>query len=159
MALTVTVLVCLVAGAAAWKPPACDELAPGVPCRALYEPPQGSQFVAPCPVESMLNADGCQAQFGDKPDQDKCSQLVCPNAQGVRFKLTCGGECCPTCWAPDHVLAVDRHTSIDDAAVVDSAPQAPGTCAGSKCFKLACAEGFAEGHVQGDCCYSCVPGR
>merc|ERR1719272_1857451 len=82
----------------------------------------------PCPVDSLVNPDGCAAQFSGKTDADKCPQIKCGKALGVSFKLICGGACCPTCWAPDHVLAVDRHTSIDDAAVVPAAPQAPGSC-------------------------------
>ena len=27
------------------------------------------------------------------------------------MKLTCGGGCCPTCWAPDHVVTLDRHSA------------------------------------------------
>merc|ERR1740121_3315851 len=142
-----------------WEPEPCEELAPGVPCVKLYEHPQGSEFVTPCPVESMTSPDGCSAQFGDKADADKCPQIYCPKALGVTMKLVCGGGCCPHCWAPDHVVSLDRHTTVDDAAVVPTAPQAPGTCGGAKCFKLACAAGHTEGHVEGDCCYSCVPGR
>jgi len=125
----------------------------------LYEHPQGSTVVMPCPVESFGNAEACNAYFGNKADGEQCPQITCPRTPGVTMKLTCSGGCCPTCWAPDHVIAVDRHTSVDDAAVVDSAPQAPGSCGGVKCFALACAPGFSEGHVNGACCYSCVPGR
>mmetsp|Transcript_13035 Transcript_13035/g.21522 ORF Transcript_13035/g.21522 Transcript_13035/m.21522 type:complete len:172 (-) Transcript_13035:64-579(-) len=142
-----------------WKPEPCDELEPGVPCTKLYEHPQGSQFVTPCPVEEMANPEGCSAYFGDKADADKCPQIYCPKALGVTMKLVCGGGCCPTCWAPDHVVKLDRHTSISDAAVVDPAPGAPTTCGGVKCFKLSCAPGYTSGFVNGDCCYSCVPGR
>jgi len=135
-----------------WKPEADSHI-------KLYEHPQGSTLVMPCPVTSFGNPEACTAYFEGKADADKCSQITCPKALGVTMKLTCGGGCCPTCWAPDHVIAVDRHTSIDDAAVVDPAPQAPGTCGGVKCFKLTCAAGFSEGHVNGDCCYSCIQGR
>merc|ERR1719291_326773 len=142
-----------------WEPENCEELEPGVPCRKLYEHPQGSQLVTPCPVESWKDADGCGAQFAGKADGEKCPQITCPKALGKTMKLICGGGCCPTCWAPDHVVNLDRHTSVNDAAVVDTHPAAPPTCKGAKCFQLACAEGYTEGHVQGNCCYSCVPGR
>merc|ERR1719222_560234 len=107
----------------AWKPEPCDELESGVPCRKLYEHPQGSTFVTPCPVESMTSPDGCQAQFGDKADADKCPQLECSKALGVTFKLVCGGGCCPTCWAPDHVVAMDRHSALESPHVAEAAPQ------------------------------------
>mmetsp|Transcript_34844 Transcript_34844/g.81395 ORF Transcript_34844/g.81395 Transcript_34844/m.81395 type:complete len:161 (+) Transcript_34844:90-572(+) len=144
---------------AAWKPEECSELAPGVPCRKLYEHPAGSEFVAPCPTESYTSPDGCAAQFAGKTDAEMCPQIDCPKALGVTFKLVCGGGCCPTCWAPDHVVGLDRHTTTENKFVVPAAPQAPGTCSGVKCFTPICDEGFVEGHVQGDCCYSCVPGR
>merc|ERR1719277_2418414 len=98
-----------------WAPTPCTELEPGVPCRKLYKHPQGSTFVTPCPTDTQKSPDGCQAQFGDKPIEEKCPQIACPKALGVTMKLVCGGSCCPTCWAPDDKIAVDRHTSIDDA--------------------------------------------
>merc|ERR550537_1318190 len=69
----------------------------------------------PCPIESVVSADGCGALFAGKADGEKCKQIDCPKALGKTMKLTCGGGCCPTCWAPDHVVAMDRHTSISDA--------------------------------------------
>ena len=145
--------------ASAWKPEACSELADGTPCRELYKRPQGSQFVSKCPIESWTSADGCGAFFAGKAEADQCPQISCPNALGRKMKLVCSGQCCPTCWAPDHVVKLDRHTSIDDAAVVDPAPQAPPQCKGVRCFEPTCAAGFQKGFVQGSCCYSCVPGR
>merc|ERR1719433_2151682 len=105
----------------------------------------------------MTNADGCAAQFKGKGDADQCPQLVCGKALGVTFKLVCGGGCCPTCWAPDHVLAMDRHTALENPATVPTAPQAPTHCAGARCFTPVCGEGFHKGYVQGSCCHSCVP--
>merc|ERR1719478_476534 len=63
-----------------WKPEPCSELEPGVPCVKLYEHPQGSTFVSPCPVDSHTSAEGCSAYFGDKPDAEKCPQISCPKA-------------------------------------------------------------------------------
>lgn len=102
----------------------------------------------PCPVDQQANPESCGALFGKKADGEQCSQITCPKALGVTMKLICGGGCCPSCWAPDHVINLDRHTSIDDAAVVDAAPQAPSSCGGVKCFKTACAAGFTEGFVM-----------
>merc|ERR1719261_89584 len=81
----------------AWKPEPCDELEPGVPCTKLYEHPQGSTVVMPCPVEEMTNAEGCSAYFHGKADGEQCPQISCPKALGVTMKLVCGGGCCPTC--------------------------------------------------------------
>ena len=145
--------------ASAWAPEPCEELEPGVPCTALYKHPQGSTTVMPCPVESLTSTDGCAALFGDKADGKQCPQITCPKALGVTMKLVCAGGCCPTCWAPDHVVKLDRHSALANPAVVPPAPQAPTTCGGVRCFEPMCGEGFTKGHVQGDCCYSCVAGR
>eukprot|EP00929_Paragymnodinium_shiwhaense_P072419 TRINITY_DN3675_c0_g1_i3.p1 TRINITY_DN3675_c0_g1~~TRINITY_DN3675_c0_g1_i3.p1 ORF type:complete len:170 (+),score=36.37 TRINITY_DN3675_c0_g1_i3:79-588(+) len=142
-----------------WKPPACDELAEGVPCRTLYKHPQGSGLVMPCPSETLTNAESCAAQFGDKADGEQCPQITCPKALGVTMKLVCGGQCCPTCWAPDFVIGMDRHTAEDTGLVVPPAPQAPPHCATAKCFEPICAAGKSKGYVQGDCCYSCTATR
>eukprot|EP00446_Apocalathium_sp_SHHI-4_P000950 CAMPEP_0177190102 /NCGR_PEP_ID=MMETSP0367-20130122/20633_1 /TAXON_ID=447022 ORGANISM="Scrippsiella hangoei-like, Strain SHHI-4" /NCGR_SAMPLE_ID=MMETSP0367 /ASSEMBLY_ACC=CAM_ASM_000362 /LENGTH=173 /DNA_ID=CAMNT_0018637705 /DNA_START=71 /DNA_END=592 /DNA_ORIENTATION=- len=146
-------------GRAAWTPEPCEELEPGVPCAKLYEHPQGSAMVMPCPVESQTSADGCGALFAGKADGTQCPQITCPKALGVTMKLVCTGGCCPTCWAPDHVVNLDRHSALENPAVVPPAPQAPTTCGGVRCFEPMCAEGFAKGHQQGDCCYSCIAGR
>eukprot|EP00419_Tripos_fusus_P023454 CAMPEP_0172719972 /NCGR_PEP_ID=MMETSP1074-20121228/75869_1 /TAXON_ID=2916 /ORGANISM="Ceratium fusus, Strain PA161109" /LENGTH=160 /DNA_ID=CAMNT_0013545395 /DNA_START=41 /DNA_END=520 /DNA_ORIENTATION=- len=121
----------LVATVAAWEPEACSELPDGVPCRKLYEHPQGSQFVTPCPVDSHTSPEGCAAQFAGKSEEQKCSQITCPKALGKTMKLVCSGQCCPVCWAPDHVIGMDRHTALSGYdAVVPAAPQAPTTCGG-----------------------------
>merc|ERR1719155_342066 len=139
----------------AWKPEPCGELEPGVPCTHLYEHPQGSTVVMPCPVDQMTDPGSCNALFGDKADGTQCPQITCPKALGVTMKLICGGGCCPTCWAPDQVLAMDRHTAMGESPYApEPAPQAPTTCGGVKCFKPVCATGLAPGHVQGNCCYS-----
>ncbi|CAK0815367.1 unnamed protein product [Prorocentrum cordatum] len=144
--------------AGGWEPEPCGELPEGVPCRALYEHPAGSEFVGPCPVATGPEPrPPVQRSQHLRPTSARRSPAL--GALGVTFKLICGGGCCPTCWAPDHVVAMDRHTTIESPYVVETAPQAPSHCGGAKCFKLICAQGFTEGHVEGDCCYSCVPGR
>merc|ERR1719507_2761708 len=94
-------------------------------------------------------------------EPEACSELAagvpCRKALGKTMKLVCSGQCCPVCWAPDHVIGMDRHTALSGyESVVPAAPQAPTTCGGVKCFKLLCAEGFTEGHVSGSCCNSCI---
>jgi len=146
-----------------WAPQPCDELEPGVPCTKLYKHPAGSGTVMPCPGKTQTRPDGCAALFKGKADGEQCPQIYCPKALGKTMKLVCAGGCCPTCWAPDHVVAVDRHASIDNAKTVPVAPMAPKHCTepgpAAKCFEPKCDEGFKKGFVQGDCCYSCVPGR
>jgi len=140
-----------------WKPEPCDELAPGVPCVQLYKHPAGSGLVTPCPVDTHTNVDGCAAYLTGKSDAEKCPQIKCPKALGVTFKLVCAGGCCPTCWAPDHVVKVDRHTAIKSTNLVPRAAAAPPTCEGAKCFTPLCGTGYKPGFVQGNCCESCIP--
>eukprot|EP00425_Heterocapsa_triquetra_P043401 CAMPEP_0195076554 /NCGR_PEP_ID=MMETSP0448-20130528/19179_1 /TAXON_ID=66468 /ORGANISM="Heterocapsa triquestra, Strain CCMP 448" /LENGTH=162 /DNA_ID=CAMNT_0040109095 /DNA_START=48 /DNA_END=536 /DNA_ORIENTATION=+ len=153
-------LAALLAMSVAWKPDPCDELAPGVPCKKLYEHPHGSTFVGPCPIEEQANPDGCAAAFAGKQPEEQCPQITCPKALGKTMKLTCGGGCCPTCWAPDHVIGLDRHTAMGRSPhQVEPVAEAPTTCAGVKCFAPVCDEGYTIGFVQGSCCNKCVPGR
>eukprot|EP00747_Dinoflagellata_sp_TGD_P129350 gnl/TRDRNA2_/TRDRNA2_174668_c0_seq10.p1 gnl/TRDRNA2_/TRDRNA2_174668_c0~~gnl/TRDRNA2_/TRDRNA2_174668_c0_seq10.p1 ORF type:complete len:191 (-),score=20.72 gnl/TRDRNA2_/TRDRNA2_174668_c0_seq10:75-566(-) len=142
-----------------WTPEPCDSLPEGVPCVTLYKHPAGSEFVTPCPGDTYKSAEGCGAYLSPRSDAEKCPQLTCPKALGVTFKLVCAGGCCPTCWAPDHVLALDRHSALKNPMTVDPHPAAPPHCSGVKCFEPICAPGTQKGFVQGSCCYSCTPGR
>eukprot|EP00747_Dinoflagellata_sp_TGD_P139448 gnl/TRDRNA2_/TRDRNA2_175893_c0_seq11.p2 gnl/TRDRNA2_/TRDRNA2_175893_c0~~gnl/TRDRNA2_/TRDRNA2_175893_c0_seq11.p2 ORF type:complete len:129 (+),score=21.32 gnl/TRDRNA2_/TRDRNA2_175893_c0_seq11:98-484(+) len=92
----------------------------------------------------------------------ECGDMACPEP----FELkTMSGQCCPICWAPDHVVPLDRHKKLDPPSpyLVDIAEGAPSTCKApsphpAKCFKPVCKVGFKEGYVSGNCCNSCVPG-
>ena len=66
------------------------------------------------------------------------------------------GQCCPICWAEDHVVPLDRHSAIKSEYVTHAAPQAPPTCAGVKCFSLLCTSGQMPHYVPGSCCKSCA---
>merc|ERR1719152_263922 len=83
-----------------------------------------------------------------------CGEYACP----APFELKqVDGQCCGTCWAPDHVVPLDRHSAVADSPfVVEQDEGAPSTCAGVKCFKLQCKSGQQKGHVSGNCCASCV---
>mmetsp|Transcript_115190 Transcript_115190/g.287822 ORF Transcript_115190/g.287822 Transcript_115190/m.287822 type:complete len:130 (-) Transcript_115190:62-451(-) len=87
-----------------------------------------------------------------------CAQINCMSPLELHRSE---GQCCPICWAPDHVVSLDRHTALhgENHFLKGTHPAAPGSCAGAKCFHPHCAEGYAPGHVQGRCCESCVPGR
>merc|ERR1719326_2766491 len=74
--------------AGAWKPEACSELAEGVPCRELYEHPQGSTFVSTCPKETWTVADGCAAYLDGKSEAEQCPQITCP----VAMAAPCAGH-------------------------------------------------------------------
>jgi len=66
------------------------------------------------------------------------------------------GQCCPICWAEDHVVPLDRHSAIKSEYVVPPAAAAPGTCKGVKCFQLMCISGQSPHHEPGACCESCA---
>jgi len=83
-----------------------------------------------------------------------CGETPCP----APFELRrAEGACCATCYAPDHVVAIDRHTAMAGGSPYKAkvAPAAPGSCAGVKCFTPACRVGETVGHVPGRCCLSC----
>merc|ERR1719281_848779 len=66
------------------------------------------------------------------------------------------GQCCPICWAEDHVVPLDRHMAGAGMYTVAPHGAAPPSCAGVKCFKLMCFDGTMPGYVTGSCCESCV---
>eukprot|EP00928_Gymnodinium_smaydae_P065229 TRINITY_DN483_c0_g1_i2.p2 TRINITY_DN483_c0_g1~~TRINITY_DN483_c0_g1_i2.p2 ORF type:complete len:125 (+),score=11.21 TRINITY_DN483_c0_g1_i2:79-453(+) len=84
-----------------------------------------------------------------------CADIECKAPLEMR---RAEGQCCPICWAPDHIIGLDRHTALqgENPYARDAHPAAPPTCAGVKCFHPACAAGYHEGHVQGRCCASCI---
>ena len=89
----------------------------------------------------------------------QCHQIQCADIQClppfVMKRKT--GQCCPTCFAPDHVVGLDRHVAMDGPSpyATEQAPAAPSACAGAKCFKPTCLPGYAAGHAPGACCLSC----
>merc|ERR1719160_1710391 len=95
------------------------------------------------------------------PDMPVCADISCADIECIApLELRrLDDQCCAICWAPDHVVGLDRHTSMQGSPYGKPPhPAAPTTCGGVKCFKLMCAAGHTPGHVQGDCCESCVPG-
>merc|ERR1719263_2766458 len=88
----------------------------------------------------------------------KCADIDCQSPFELR---RAPGQCCPTCFASDEDVALDRHTAMKGPSpyAVDPHPAAPSSCGGVKCFRPVCYSGTRPGHVQGRCCESCVPGR
>jgi hypothetical protein len=88
-----------------------------------------------------------------------CASIGCADIQCLPpFELKRKeGQCCATCYAPDHVVAIDRHTALEGGSPykADPAPAAPSNCKGVKCFTPACRAGETVGHVPGACCLSC----
>lgn len=88
-----------------------------------------------------------------------CNQIGCADIQCLPpFQLQRRkGQCCPICWAPDHLVGIDRHTALEGGSphAVDPAPAAPSSCAGVKCFQPVCMPGQEVGHRPGACCHGC----
>merc|ERR1719345_599374 len=63
------------------------------------------------------------------------------------------GQCCPTCFADDATVALDRHSVMKqpNQYAAKPAPAAPTNCAGVKCFKTVCHAGYTPGHIPGSC--------
>ena len=53
----------------------------------------------------------------------QCADIACLPPFVMKRKL---GQCCPTCFAPDHVVALDRHVAMDGPSpyAADMAPAA-----------------------------------
>ena len=85
-----------------------------------------------------------------------CGETACPDP----FVLKTDSTCCGICYAPDHVVAIDRHVSGGDAGFrSEMCEGAPSSCLGpgpaAVCFKPSCAAGF-EPHCQpAACCATC----
>jgi len=71
------------------------------------------------------------------------------------------GQCCPTCFADDAAVALDRHTSMKGPSpyAAKLAGAAPSSCKGVKCFTPVCIAGYTVKQAPGACCNSCQPGR
>merc|ERR1719272_366249 len=71
------------------------------------------------------------------------------------------GQCCPTCFADDKTVALDRHTAMKGPSpyATKVATSAPSSCKGVKCFKPVCIAGYEPGVVPNACCYACKPSR
>merc|ERR1719159_461030 len=83
-----------------------------------------------------------------------CSDVACPPP----FELKRGkGQCCPVCFAPDHVVALDRHVAMKGPSkyATKMASTAPASCKGVKCFKAVCAPGVEVGIKPNACCLGC----
>merc|ERR1740121_1855439 len=83
-----------------------------------------------------------------------CSLIKCLEP----FVLRRGeGQCCPTCFADDKAVPLDRHTAFEgeNPYLTEKAPGAPPSCKNVKCFTPVCLDGQEPGPVPGRCCYGC----
>jgi len=111
-------------------------------------------------AEKMRQANG-SANVDTRTDLSVvCHDIQCADIECLPpFELRrAKGQCCPTCFAEDHVVAIDRHQAMEgeNPHATPRAPAAPSTCTGVKCFKAVCFEGKKVGHEPGRCCLTCV---
>lgn len=64
------------------------------------------------------------------------------------------GQCCPTCFAPDHVVPIDRRGEAK-GATGDYGGRQTEDCPDVWCFPLMC--GYGQDPVPGPCCPKCGP--
>merc|ERR1719215_618336 len=92
-------------------------------------------------------------------DKIACGEYSCP----APFELKTDDTCCGYCWAPDHVVAADRHVVTEYNATgnaVDQCESAPSACKGPsptavRCFVPSCKAGHAPHCAPGACCAKC----
>mmetsp|Transcript_3660 Transcript_3660/g.4969 ORF Transcript_3660/g.4969 Transcript_3660/m.4969 type:complete len:148 (-) Transcript_3660:84-527(-) len=90
----------------------------------------------------------------------ECGEYSCPSP----FELKVDGTCCGYCWAPDHVIGVDRHglTEYNSTGnAVEQCEGAPSTCQGPgvnavRCFTPSCREGETPHCAPTACCPVCA---
>merc|ERR1719473_69316 len=64
------------------------------------------------PEEQKLDMEyRTEDSFGNTALEPPCSKIECGEYEcSPPFELKTDNTCCGYCWAPDHVVAVDRHT-------------------------------------------------
>eukprot|EP00928_Gymnodinium_smaydae_P044494 TRINITY_DN2967_c0_g1_i1.p1 TRINITY_DN2967_c0_g1~~TRINITY_DN2967_c0_g1_i1.p1 ORF type:complete len:150 (+),score=15.61 TRINITY_DN2967_c0_g1_i1:53-502(+) len=92
-------------------------------------------------------------------DKVQCGEYSCPTP----FELKMDDTCCGYCWAPDHVVAADRHVATaynSTGNAVEQCEGAPSTCKGPgvnavRCFAPSCRAGEKPHCAPGACCAKC----
>merc|ERR1719261_1684746 len=125
---------------------------------ALLQSPEVSAVLVEQPTDS----------FGNSKLEPPCSKVECGEYEcPAPFELKTGPTCCGYCWAPDHVIAVDRHSAVaynSSGFAVELCESAPSSCSGPganavRCFKPSCREGEEPHCAPGACCEKCAPAR
>merc|ERR1719197_517541 len=110
-------------------------------------------------MDSMKNS------FGKSNLEPACSKIECGEYEcPTPFELKVDKTCCGYCYAPDHVVSVDRHKVVAFNATgfaVDQCESAPSTCKGPgptavRCFKPSCRAGDVPNCSPDACCPACA---
>mmetsp|Transcript_101842 Transcript_101842/g.273443 ORF Transcript_101842/g.273443 Transcript_101842/m.273443 type:complete len:146 (-) Transcript_101842:146-583(-) len=118
------------------------------------------------PEEQRLDKDfRAEDSFGNTALTPACAKVECGEYScPAPFELKKDATCCGYCWAPDHVVAADRHvvTAFNATGnVIDQCEEAPSTCKGPganvvRCFRPSCREGDVPNCSPGSCCPICT---
>merc|ERR1719482_501373 len=89
----------------------------------------------------------------------ECGEYECPSP----FELKVDNTCCGYCYAPDHIVAVDRHVAVpfnSTGNIVAQCESAPSTCKGLgihpvRCFKPSCRPSDVPHCGPTSCCPIC----
>merc|ERR1719150_1400461 len=88
-------------------------------------------------------------------DKIQCGEYSCPTP----FELKDDGTCCGYCWAPDHIVPLDRHQAFDSPYKTEMCDSAPSNCrapgGAAACFVPSCRAGYAPRCTSTDCCPTC----
>merc|ERR1740130_1003092 len=102
--------------------------------------------------------------FGNTALEPSCSKIECGEYScPTPFELKVDETCCGYCWAPDHVVGVDRHKVVkfnSTGFAVEQCESAPSSCKGPgpeavRCFKPSCRAGDQPGCSPDACCAVC----
>merc|ERR1719235_2654230 len=109
--------------------------------------------------------DSMKDSFGKSKLEAPCSKIECGDYEcPTPFELKVDATCCGYCYAPDHVVSVDRHVVVKYNATgfaVDQCESAPSTCKGPgptavRCFKPSCRAGDTPTCSPNACCAACA---
>lgn len=114
-------------------------------------------------AEKMHQSSGSAFLDMHLPEESSCASIKCDEDFECVLpfeKRRPKGQCCPICWAADHVLPVDRHSAMSGSNPhsAPTADMAPANCRKpqrAECFNPVCAEGKKPHHTPGRCCMSC----
>merc|ERR1719408_1029730 len=88
---------------------------------------------------SVLSGAALGLTIQEDPLPPACYKITCADIDcNAPFNLRrAPGQCCPTCFASDEDVALDRHSAMKgpNPYAADAHPAAPTTCDGVKCFK------------------------
>lgn len=111
-----------------------------------------------------FGADRNVDSFGKSTLTPPCAKIECGAMScDAPFQLKTDDTCCGYCWAPDHIVPLDRHQPFDSPHKTDGCPGAPKFCNGpgpaATCFTQPCKASEDLHCGPTDCCGRCQKRR